>query len=213
EFTVGVWVGNFDAAPMQDVSGVSGAAPILHRLFEHLHQRYGTTWYAVPPGITEAWVHPLTGKQIRAGDQASRRAPEAVREKFLRSALPPFESPSDYDAVGRVRLGSEYGDWIASADNWLMSRVVLADPSRSLRILFPQPGTTIYLDPDLPQGGRRLPLQANGPESLQWSSDSLECRQENGHRIALLTAGQHRLVVRDPRTGLEARTWIQVLTR
>ena len=36
-YTVGVWVGNFSGAPMHDVSGVSGAAPIWHTLVQHLH--------------------------------------------------------------------------------------------------------------------------------------------------------------------------------
>ena len=44
EFTVGVWVGNFDNTPMRWVSGVSGAGPIFRRIFEELHRRYGTTW-------------------------------------------------------------------------------------------------------------------------------------------------------------------------
>src|SRR6188768_3978411 len=30
EVTVGVWVGNFDRAPLQNSSGVTGAAPIFH---------------------------------------------------------------------------------------------------------------------------------------------------------------------------------------
>src|SRR5207253_2712682 len=33
EFTVGVWVGNFDGTPMERVSGVTGAAPVLHDVF------------------------------------------------------------------------------------------------------------------------------------------------------------------------------------
>ncbi|MBI2395264.1 MAG: penicillin-binding protein 1C [Deltaproteobacteria bacterium] len=32
--TVGVWVGNFDGSPMQDVSGVTGAGPIFHAVME-----------------------------------------------------------------------------------------------------------------------------------------------------------------------------------
>ncbi len=37
-YTVGVWVGNFDGAPMRDVSGVSGAAPAWAAIVSHLHQ-------------------------------------------------------------------------------------------------------------------------------------------------------------------------------
>jgi penicillin-binding protein 1C len=36
EYTVGVWVGNFDGQPMWHVSGVSGAAPVWHRLMGSL---------------------------------------------------------------------------------------------------------------------------------------------------------------------------------
>ena len=36
-YTVGVWVGNFSGAPMRDVSGISGAAPIFRDLVHYLH--------------------------------------------------------------------------------------------------------------------------------------------------------------------------------
>ncbi len=37
-YTVGVWVGNFSGAPMWDVSGVTGAAPIWREIVDHLHE-------------------------------------------------------------------------------------------------------------------------------------------------------------------------------
>jgi len=36
-YTVGVWVGNASGAPMWDVSGISGAAPVWRAIVEHLH--------------------------------------------------------------------------------------------------------------------------------------------------------------------------------
>jgi penicillin-binding protein 1C len=36
-YTVGVWVGNFSGAPMWDVSGITGAAPIWRDLVDYLH--------------------------------------------------------------------------------------------------------------------------------------------------------------------------------
>ena len=98
EFTVGVWVGNFDGSPMRHVSGVTGAAPLLHDVVEHLHEHYGTTWYSVPANVVECWIHPVTGKRLDPA--ATRRIPDAVREKFLASNLPPLESPADYDTTG-----------------------------------------------------------------------------------------------------------------
>lgn len=38
-YTVGVWVGNASGAPMWDVSGVTGAAPVWQELMQYLHDR------------------------------------------------------------------------------------------------------------------------------------------------------------------------------
>ena len=100
EFTVGVWVGNFDGSPMEHVSGVTGAAPILHDIFEHLHARYGTTWYAAPANIVECWINPITGKRLN--HLPPRPGPDAMQEKFLAANLPPLESPADYTGGGTL---------------------------------------------------------------------------------------------------------------
>lgn len=39
-YTVGVWVGNFDGSPMHDVSGVTGAAPAWHAIMQYLQGSY-----------------------------------------------------------------------------------------------------------------------------------------------------------------------------
>jgi penicillin-binding protein 1C len=38
-YTVGVWVGNASGAPMHDVSGTSGAAPVWAAVMQYLHAR------------------------------------------------------------------------------------------------------------------------------------------------------------------------------
>jgi penicillin-binding protein 1C len=219
EFTVGVWVGNFDGSPMQHISGVTGAAPVLHELMEHLHQRYGTTWYAAPTNIAECWVHPITGKRL--AQSPPRPGSEVIREKFLAANLPPLENSADYlggnspslHSAPPVVLGSEYCDWFASGDNWLGDRAVLALKRDSLRIVFPLPGTTLYLDPDLPQQGRRIVMRAEGPEDLEWQSASLCITREGSHEVALLIEGLHRIAVRDTESGARAETWINVVVR
>ena len=214
EFTVAVWVGNFDGHPMQRVSGVTGAAPILHDLIQHLHDRYGTTWYTPPVNVVTYSVHPLTGKRLASHRPAAAAARgEFVAEKFLADRLPDEESAGDYDRSGRVRLAAEYRDWLGTADNWLAGRGTLDDTAPSLRLVFPLPGTVLYLDPDLPDHGRRIRLHAEGPPHLQWQSDSLECVADRGADIALLSAGRHQLQVSDPRTGQHLETWIEVLER
>ncbi len=203
EFTVGVWVGNFDGTPMREVSGVTGAAPIFHAVFERLHRRFSTTWFARPDGIVERAVHPLTGKLVAAS------RPDAVREVFLRGPLPPPESAEDYDAAGRIRLGPEYRTWSESAENMLAARVSCPAVEGELSLVSPLPGTVFFIDPDLPST-RRVPLLANNASVAVWESGSLRFDARAGRTYAVLTEGEHRLAVRDPATGRRVETWIRV---
>lgn len=52
QFTVGVWVGNFNGEPMWNVSGMSGAAPIWRSLMLALHPNPGGTLARYEPPAT-----------------------------------------------------------------------------------------------------------------------------------------------------------------
>ena len=56
KYTVGVWIGNFDGKPMQDVSGMSGAAPVWHELMNYLHVREKSEKPMSPPQVIQAKV-------------------------------------------------------------------------------------------------------------------------------------------------------------
>jgi penicillin-binding protein 1C len=55
-YTVGVWVGNFSGAPMRDVSGVTGAAPIWHDVIHALHASGVPADATAPPGLVRGSV-------------------------------------------------------------------------------------------------------------------------------------------------------------
>ncbi|MEP6670167.1 MAG: penicillin-binding protein 1C [Chthoniobacter sp.] len=205
EFTVGVWVGNFDGAPMRDVSGVTGAGPIMHAVMAQLHARFGTTWFAIPEDIVEREVHPLTGKLL-----VHPRA-DAVRESFLQNNLPPVESADDYDADGRVKLGPEYRAWMESGETGAATRALCDAKDTTLRLEAPVAGTTYVIDPDLPSS-RWVPVQASGAALAVWESESLHFRERDGRTYVEAREGVHRLSVRDPATGARAETWIRVKT-
>ena len=209
EFTVGVWVGNFDGSPMEKVSGVTGAAPVMHGLIQHLRDRFGTSWYARPAGMVEAIIHPTTGHRLR---NAAGRT-DGVTELFLAENLPPMESDSDYAAAGRILLGPEYAGWLRSADNNRGASVALASlsPSSTVRVISPLPGSKYYIDPDLPGSGRMIPLQLNVSVQARWSSDTLQCLDENGAGYAFLKPGRHRLFAE--LDGRQMETWIDVEDR
>jgi penicillin-binding protein 1C len=53
-YTVGVWVGNASGAPMWDVSGTSGAAPIWAALMNYLHKTERSRAPAPPAGLVQS---------------------------------------------------------------------------------------------------------------------------------------------------------------
>ncbi len=82
DWTVAVWVGNFDGSPMRRVSGVTGAAPLLRDAALAMERRYGSREFDVPPGVREAEIDPVGG--LLAGPAC----PDSVREVFRRDRLP-----------------------------------------------------------------------------------------------------------------------------
>lgn len=81
DWTVAVWVGNFDGSPMRRVSGVTGAAPLLHDAAVAMERRYGSRDFVMPPGVREAEIDPVSGRLAGPGCAS-------VREVFRRDRLP-----------------------------------------------------------------------------------------------------------------------------
>jgi len=193
ELTVGVWVGNFDRTPMQGVSGVTGAAPILRDLFLALRETRTLSWYAPPPGLVQVRIDPRTGHRLTPQSPAARLS----RTEWLPAAsLPPVAKASDYDSVGRAFLPPEYAGWVKSGDNWLADLVTVAeifiDPPPP-RIVQPLEGSVYHLDPDLPSQGRHLPLRSSldGQAEVVWTSPTLTLSQQQRVWTATLIEGEH----------------------
>ena len=85
-YTVGVWVGNFSGAPMRDVSGVTGAAPIWREIVHRLHAVEPSLQPAAAAGLsrTTVWFEPpveterkewfLSGTEMIMVESAAGRA-------------------------------------------------------------------------------------------------------------------------------------------
>ncbi|MBP7568014.1 MAG: penicillin-binding protein 1C [Burkholderiaceae bacterium] len=74
-YSVGVWVGNAGGAPMWDVSGTSGAAPVWVAVMQHLHERTPSRAPQPPAGLVQA----------RAAFEGAAGAPplEAARSEWF----------------------------------------------------------------------------------------------------------------------------------
>ncbi len=81
DYTVGVWVGNFDGVPMQQVAGVTGAGPLFRRIMLMLYDRSEPEDFERPKGLVEVEVCALSGK---------KRGPDClhgVKELFVRADI------------------------------------------------------------------------------------------------------------------------------
>lgn len=206
EFTVGVWAGNFDGEPMQNVSGISGAGPVFRDIMEHLEATEGVSWFARPATIVEQAVDPVTGLPPGEG----RLLPRQLVREIFRDWNVPQPRHGSYDAQGRVIMPPQYASWLRSQNNWLGETAVLSQTSQAgagFRIVSPLPGTVVYLDPDLPDSGARFPLRVAGEaDELLWQSPSLAVGEEH----AVLKEGRHQLIAVDQRSGQRRETWVEV---
>jgi penicillin-binding protein 1C len=82
DVTVGVWVGNSDNAPMQEVAGVNGAGTIWRAIMDDFHQGRPIQQFKRPPGISTATICADTG--ALAGDAC----PNRMEERFVAGTEP-----------------------------------------------------------------------------------------------------------------------------
>ena len=139
-FTIAVWVGNFSGQPMQAVSGITGAGPLLHRAALVTARRHAPGWLPSPEqvGAVALPVCAVSGMRVTPG--CAR-----VIEWFLPGTEPTAEDT--WTVGGRVVLPPEYAEWLAMEEH---EGVALAatDAARS----------------DQVAGERRILSPANGDE-------------------------------------------------
>ena len=221
-YTVGVWVGNASGAPMHDVSGTSGAAPVWATLMRELHRHETSRPPSPPAGVVQQQVD--FGSVSEATRLNTRGAPalperragttddegahdtqrtgiEAPRQEwFLAGTEQRHFSPSAaVSASNDTRTGKGDGVHAGRQD---------PDPSAlPARIVAPAPDTIIALDPDIPPANQQLRLEASHgtPTELHWFIDEQPVGQ--GARVGWMPLpGRHTITLRDARGSvLDAR--------
>ena len=103
-YTVGVWVGNASGAPMWDVSGTSGAAPVWAEVMGFLHRNETSRPPAPPPGIET--------RRVRFGDDL-----EAPRDEwFIAGTAQPLFALAPDDAATAARITAPSDGTILALD-------------------------------------------------------------------------------------------------
>jgi penicillin-binding protein 1C len=145
-FTVGVWVGNFSGAPMRDVSGVTGAAPVWLEVMELLHAATPSEPPPVPLGVVAVPVvfagdvEPPRREWMLAGSDAADAHPSlAPARPRVRSPVSGTRFALDPDvppARQRLLLEAEH---VTGSPRWRMDGVDLG-AAGARRLWEPTPG-------------------------------------------------------------------------
>jgi penicillin-binding protein 1C len=194
-FTVAVWVGNFDGRPMEGVSGVTGAGPLLHRATLLAARRHEP---GVLPTPERVGARPVTICRL-SGLQAGAHCP-ASTEWFLPGTGTPHQC--DWHREGGVTLPAQFADWAASvrlageAGEHTARRAASVDTgSSSFRITSPGAGDVYRFVPGVDPRYASIGLRTTGtagPAPVRWWVDGA---QVVGSRL-LLVPGRHRIRAR-----------------
>ena len=165
-FTVAVWVGNFSGRPMQKVSGITGAGPLLHRAVLETAKRYapGTLVHPERAGLTPASICILSGMV------ATRECPSMI--EWFAPGTEPRERDT-WQTGGSVTLPPEYAEW--SAYNERRETIVVQQATSKgearPRILSPLSGDRYETLPGVDARYHTIPLLATRAEAVRWSVD------------------------------------------
>ena len=201
-FTVAVWVGNFSGRPMDGVSGVSGAGPLLHRAVLAAARRYPAGALPEPRdhGAVSARICRLSGLRAGAGCPAAT-------EWFA-----PADAPADgcdwHDAEGGVTLPVEYAEWAARSElprtprqarasapgqvSVILSEAKAPKSEHGFHIVSPREGDVYRLSPGVDVRYATVALRAAGGREgapVRWTVDGVP----HGPARWTLRPGPHRI--------------------
>lgn len=174
-YTVGVWVGNASGAPMWDVSGTTGAAPIWAAVMNFLHAKQPSRAPKPPTGVVQKAV------QFASADNAPSL--EAARTEWF------------VEGTQQTAFAMDSGAARAMATGARGQKVLKNGAAPTARITAPTTGTIIALDPDIPPNRQRLTLQAEG-SNLRWLMDGKPLAKGNTAQWALWP-GRHVVQITD----------------
>ncbi|GAK49054.1 membrane carboxypeptidase [Candidatus Moduliflexus flocculans] len=224
DYTVGVWVGNFDGTPMRKVSGITGAAPIYRDVMLALYRHYNpSNWLAsLPEGLVTRRICPLSGKLVQ------ENCPHGIDEIFFQENAPTepcdmhhavwvnaddglLTQPDAPNAVKKV-----FTQFPPLYQSWAHEMGYPEPPTRysahsqtgtpTIHIVHPNHGDVYALDPILRPEFQTIQLAAVAPpdvEQITWYVDEQEwASAASPFRAAWqIRPGTHRIYAEGERQG------------
>lgn len=150
DYTVATWVGNFTGAPMRKVSGVTGAAPLWHRIMLQLHQQNQEPGkFAPPPLMVQRPICAITGLK------PTPDCPSVVLEYFAIADLENYEQETTF------QLSEEYNEWLSRQHQPRLTK-------DDLKIVFPRNDDYFLIDPAAANPKLEFKLASLPTEPVEW---------------------------------------------
>jgi penicillin-binding protein 1C len=201
--TVGVWVGNFDRAPLRNSSGVTGAAPIFHAVMLAAERRVG--------GSVEFSTKPILERPA-----GLERVEICARTGLRANAACPTRTTEWLPGDARRAWCPEHRQQHSQPDRHDVNRPAIAKAGRvasPLEIASPPDGATYLIDPTLRREFQSLPFHAtsNAAGDIEWFVNGVRLGAAPARATVAwpLTPGRHRITARDG-SGRTAQAIIQV---
>jgi penicillin-binding protein 1C len=202
-FTIAVWVGDFTGRPMDAVSGVSGAGPLLHRIALLTAKR-------VAPGALRSPAE-YGGRLVKicrvSGRAATDRCPGTEEWVFPDE---PAIAPCDWHRPDGLHLPLEYAEWsrqvqtdervgveVGVAPAVVAAEVAAPVPAR-FRIVAPLDGDRLSVPPGVDARYASISLQGAGGEGTGTAKWYVDGRSVRGGRW-VLQHGPHLILAVTPR--------------
>ncbi len=184
DLAVGVWVGNADNTPMENISGISGAGPIWHQFMRQALAGRPPIPFVRPDGLSRVEICALSG--LLPGDACPFRRWEwfldgtepVETDSFYRrvwvdarTGLLAAEDEPDAQRIERLvlNLPGVFHPW-ARAEGLLLlddlrrgaddGETAATDAPSPLRLVSPDQNSVYRLSPALPQTAQKLRLEA-----------------------------------------------------
>jgi membrane carboxypeptidase/penicillin-binding protein PbpC len=106
DYTVAVWVGNFDGSATKNLSGSSAAAPIFADIMDWLYPQSGPVWFQQPKGIKRVTVCGYSGMK------PSPYCTQTLGELFITGTEPRVTCTFHTETAKRHELAAPYAGWL-----------------------------------------------------------------------------------------------------
>ena len=224
QWTIAVWVGNFDGSENKVLTGLAAAAPLLFRVFDSLEKDYACDWFERPADLKKIRVSARTGYRLRNAQQGTIEVDVPASARPLRYS--PFErviylnqdegeevcslcwERGDIKEVLQVIYPPEVIEYLKGRGNIVYTlpphrnSCPTVSPANPIQFIYPQDGSRILVPRGISGEYQKIKLRvahSKKESRLFWYLDDRylgETCEFHQQTITLLT-GRHKLHVLD----------------